>query len=426
MRILIRDTFIFIIFFILNYTFVQSQKYVEFVAKRGDRVENIFKKHFLPLNDITFKKFLDLNKKKTDKNFKLMIGIKYKLPILTIDEKHLENFIIEKISKDSIKNYKEKIIKYNNLVSSRELKKSKDLLWIPLHFFEREDIKSKKTEELDSNNESKNKKNNPKLFRPYYGKKIKKIEKKSNILKDYVFYLVSGHGGPDPGAIGYFEGYELHEDEYAYDITLRLAKYLESNGAKVYMITIDTVDGIRDDKFLGTSNLEIFYGGVQIPLNQKERLELCAKILNDLYAKESKNKNKEHISINIHLDSRSEDEKVDVFFYYQENNNLSKKLAEILQKTFEKQYEKYQPNRGYKGTVETRNLFMLRNSLPTTVYIELGNIKNRNNQYRFIDKNNRDALAKWLCLGIINFSKEKNNQKTTKNDERKTRNNFSR
>ena len=31
----------------------------------------------------------------------------------------------------------------------------------------------------------------------------------------------SGHGGPDPGAIGIYQGRQLHEDEYAYDIILR-------------------------------------------------------------------------------------------------------------------------------------------------------------------------------------------------------------
>lgn len=229
-----------------------------------------------------------------------------------------------------------------------------------------------------------------------------------------MFYLVSGHGGPDPGAIGYFEGKELHEDEYAYDITLRLAKHLEENGGKVYMITIDTVDGIRDDRILETSNREVFYGGVQIPANQRDRLELCANILNDLYKKESKNKSKKHISINIHLDSRSEEEKVDVFYYYQENNLESKILAETLQQTFAEQYEKYQPGRGYFGTIETRNLFMLRNSLPTTVYIELGNIRNKSNQYRFVEKNNREAISKWLCLGLIKFSRLMRDGKATK------------
>ena len=37
------------------------------------------------------------------------------------------------------------------------------------------------------------------------------------------------------------------EDEYAYDITLRLAKELLAHGAEVYIIIQDENDGIRDD-----------------------------------------------------------------------------------------------------------------------------------------------------------------------------------
>ena len=51
-------------------------------------------------------------------------------------------------------------------------------------------------------------------------------------LAGLVFYLVSGHGGPDPGAIGIYQGRQLHEDEYAYDIILRLARELLTRGAK--------------------------------------------------------------------------------------------------------------------------------------------------------------------------------------------------
>ncbi|MGB9770829.1 MAG: N-acetylmuramoyl-L-alanine amidase family protein [Candidatus Kapaibacteriota bacterium] len=389
-----------------------TKRYVEFIAKNGDRAELIFKKFMLPLNKETYKKFIELNAKKTNKNLILMIGVKYKLPIIIVSEKNLLLTIQEYFTEDSSGIILNKVKNYNKILHQKGIKTSRKDYWLPLVISTTTKDGNKSDAKLDLIDKKEIKNN--KILKPYYGEKIKSIKKRSNQLNAYVFYLVSGHGGPDPGAIGYFEGKELHEDEYAYDITLRLAKHLEENGAKVYMITIDTVDGIRDDKILETSNREIFYGGVPIPLNQKERLEVCASIVNNLYQKERKMKNKKHISINIHLDSRSEDEKVDVFYYYQENNEESKALAEVLQETFAEQYNKYQPGRGYNGTVETRNLFMLRNSLPTTVYIELGNIKNRSNQYRFIEKSNREAIAKWLCLGLIKFSKKKSTFKTTK------------
>lgn len=402
------STLVLFSLFLVNFAIgEEKQKYVEFIAKRGDKAEIIFKKYDLPLSKENFKLFIELNFKRTDKNLKLMRGVKYKLPIIILKTKNISHSLKQYFAEDTIPQLIQMIKEYNKSLTKKGLKKQKEETWLPLHILKQTLEKNgdesippiKKGKKLDH-------KYNSKLFEPYFGEKFKKVKKRNDNLKNYVFYLVSGHGGPDPGAIGYFEGKELHEDEYAYDITLRLAKHLHENGAKVYMITIDTVDGIRDERILETSSKELFFGGVQIPQNQKERLELCANILNDLYKKESQHKSKKHFSINIHLDSRSEEEKVDVFYYYQENNVESKLLAETLQQTFAEQYEKYQPGRGYNGTVETRNLFMLRNTLPTTVYIELGNIKNRSNQYRFVDKNNREAIAKWLSLGIIKFSKQ--------------------
>ena len=55
---------------------------------------------------------------------------------------------------------------------------------------------------------------------PLFGKSHSSYTVSSSSLKGAVFYLVSGHGGPDPGCIGKYQGKELHEDEYAYDIIL--------------------------------------------------------------------------------------------------------------------------------------------------------------------------------------------------------------
>jgi N-acetylmuramoyl-L-alanine amidase len=52
---------------------------------------------------------------------------------------------------------------------------------------------------------------------------------------------------------------------------------------------------------------------------------------------------------------------------------------------------------------------MIKNTLPPIVYIELGNIKNYRDQLRFVISDNRQALANWIELGIINdFGKSKN------------------
>ena len=68
---------------------------------------------------------------------------------------------------------------------------------------------------------------------------------RSDRLKNACFYIISGHGGPDPGAIARVGNRVLHEDEYAYDIALRLARELMLDGATVHVIIQDPNDGIR-------------------------------------------------------------------------------------------------------------------------------------------------------------------------------------
>ena len=69
-----------------------------------------------------------------------------------------------------------------------------------------------------------------KNYQPLFGKSLASYKITSSDLKGACFYLVSGHGGPDPGAIGKMGSHELHEDEYAYDIMLRLARNLLTRG----------------------------------------------------------------------------------------------------------------------------------------------------------------------------------------------------
>ena len=94
------------------------------------------------------------------------------------------------------------------------------------------------------------------LHEPLFGKQLANVKVTSNRLAGACFYVVSGHGGPDPGAIGRVGKHELHEDEYAYDIALRLARNLMQEGAEVHIIIQDAKDGIRNDAYLSNSKRE--------------------------------------------------------------------------------------------------------------------------------------------------------------------------
>ncbi len=234
------------------------------------------------------------------------------------------------------------------------------------------------------------------LTNALYGKERASFPLESSDMKGTVFYLVAGHGGPDPGAIGKYGNHELHEDEYAYDTTLRLAKKLEENGAKVHLIIQDEDDGIRDEKILKYDNHETCQGQT-IPLKQIDRLAQRTKKVNQLFNKDTE---KYRRCIILHVDSRSKRNQIDVFFYHYKKSKNGKVLANTLRDTFDEKYNKHQPSRGFEGTVSQRNLYILRNTTPVSVFVELGNIQNYRDQQRFVIADNRQALANWLYEGL--------------------------
>lgn len=232
---------------------------------------------------------------------------------------------------------------------------------------------------------------------PLFGKDYSRYTINSNKLKGATFYLVSGHGGPDCGAIGYSNGTAIHEKEYAYDIMLRLARSLMMEGATVHIIIQDKNDGIRDAKYLKNNNRETCRGK-EIPRNQKKRLQQRCDEINALSRKST---DKYQRAVFIHLDSRSKNEKLDVFFYYNRDSASGKNMAKTMQTTFKERYNTLRPGRGFNGTVSPRDLYVIKNTNPVSLFAELGNIQNSNDQERFLKNTNRQLLAEWMCNGLI-------------------------
>lgn len=235
------------------------------------------------------------------------------------------------------------------------------------------------------------------IYEPLFGGEYAKFKLVSNDVKGAVLYLVAGHGGLDSGAIGKYKGHSIHEHEYAYDITLRLAKKLMENGAKVYVIIQDEKDGIRDDSILKYNNRGTCMGK-KIPDSQKSRLRQRTKAVNKLYREKDKKSNYKR-AISLHIDSRNTGQRIEVFYYHHKRSTKGKRLVTNMQKVFAEEYLEHQ-RRDYKGSVKTRSLYVINNMTPPVAFIELGNIRNPYDQKRFVIENNRQALANWLYEGI--------------------------
>lgn len=235
------------------------------------------------------------------------------------------------------------------------------------------------------------------VFQPLFGKDEQNVKILSHDLKGATYYLVSGHGGPDPGAMGKLRGNNLCEDEYAYDIILRLARQLIQHDATVHIIIQDPNDGIRDDEILKLDEDETCEGEA-IPLDQIKRLRQRVDAINNHYKTERKGYCR---AIFIHLDSRNVDKRIDIFLYHYTKSVLGERLATAMRDKFEEKYRIHQPKRGFTGTVSERGLYVLKESYPPCVFLELGNLQNDLDQQRFLKKDNREAIAKWMTEAIV-------------------------
>ena len=178
-----------------------------------------------------------------------------------------------------------------------------------------------------------------------------------------------------------------------------------AHDASVYMIVRDENDGIRDDVYLPHDKEELCWKDQAIPASQIPRLDQRCVAINELY-KKRKPTAKKQIAIIVHIDSRSTRERVDMFFYHNPKSKNGKALAETMRNTIAAKYEQHQKGRGYKGSVKARDLHMLRKTTPTAVYLELGNINNSKDQKRFLQADNRQAVAAWLAEGILKHYRE--------------------
>ena len=347
---LVRAGLIILVLLYSSCSLFAQTSYKEVVAKEGDGIYLLLRQHNLDPS-IHFKTFLELNQQNIGKDNSLYAGRVYRLPVADAS-----------LSASTVADAPAK--------PAAETKAEASVLDVPL-----------------------------------FGKNYSRVEIKDQQLKGAVYYLTAGHGGPDPGAIGKYGPYELGEDEYAYDVTIRLARRLMEHGATVYMIIQDEDDGIRDESILPMDRDEVCYPKDAIPLSQKERLRQRTNAVNGLYLK---HKGAYQRMLAIHVDSRSKGENIDVFFYHHENSPSGQRLATNIHQTFTNKYNRHQPNRNYYGSVSTRSsLYVIKYSHPPAVFIELGNIKNDLDQRRFVLPDNRQALANWIAEGILSDYKSR-------------------
>lgn len=407
-----------------NENIVNGQKH-KVKPRSGDGIHTLLKRYELHRNKAHLKQFLELND--LSSQAKLFTHKKYILPVALYryNGKSIRSTIgindWEKAVR--IQKYNETLLKKG--ARSTHFTKSK-ILWVPLAELD-DTILPKEVQPLASVEKTKIDQGAPKkkhkeikvvgLTDKLFGSKYKNVKVKDNSLQNKVFFVVSGHGGPDPGAVCKDCSARLCEDEYAYDVALRLAKNLKERGAHVEMVIQDANDGIRDTKTFKCDSDERLADGSKIPANQMKRLIQRTNYINKRSNEYDKRGLKDQVVVSLHVDSNNKSHKQDVFFCYAKGGSKeSRDLAKQLSRKFKEKYNKYQKNRAYKGFLQARGFYVLRKTRPPAVLIELANIQNKQNHKRILTKENRQALANWIFEGLIDDGSKWSDQVLAAND----------
>lgn len=368
----------------------QQATYWQVPAQKGDGVIKLLSRYRLEHNQANIDEFYRINQLK--KNAGLVAERLYKLPVLqyAYNGKSIRSTLaIENLRQaKQVEDYN--LFLQESGLRSDNFRSSGAALYAPFHILHPEKSGFVPEQLVPKNRDF-----------PIFGKSYQNVPLQDQQLAGAVYYIISGHGGPDSGARGTFRGQTICEDEYAYDIALRLARNLLERGALVYVIVRDTSNGIRDEELLRCDFGEFCYPNEFIPVSQKERLTQRTDVINQLYKEHRKQGVEYQRVIELHIDSRSLQQRLDVFFYHYPGSLRGRALAQTLHRVFGEKYAKHRPKGDYSGTISERDLHTLRESLPPSVFIELGNIQNPNDQKRFVLPDNRQALANWLAQALL-------------------------
>lgn len=242
-----------------------------------------------------------------------------------------------------------------------------------------------------------------------FGNLLDKRPQKSTLLSGYTFVLDPGHGGLDPGAIvkssdGNGDTLFITEDEYVYDIALRMVPLLREHGAQVELTILAPNHLIRDTtpatKTLINEKNEVYN---DMAFNKEDTVQNWVtggntgllkrvQVAEKLFAKYPKNKT---IFLSIHADN-SPNSPMGTGLFYQ-----STPKEDSIGKAFA---EKLLPFVGSNGYVKSSDLAVLRNNSAThKLLIEIRNVSFQEHSWALRFANTRQGDALKIVRGLLEF-----------------------
>ena len=237
------------------------------------------------------------------------------------------------------------------------------------------------------------------------------MRRDSRSLKGWRIVLDPGHGGRDPGAIvsnldGNNRSVYVVEDEFVYDIALRLYQKLKLAGAEVEMTVISPNHLIRENNppartFVHEQN-EVYNDASANRRNSfsvrpgLHNITQRVKIANRFFARRGKT-----LFISLHADNTPNRPKGPLVIYWSRRGKIdsrSRSFARIMERALDL------PD--VPAQIGGRNLAVLRGNLAQAeILVEIRNVHDKGEAWALRSHKIRDSDADRIFRGILNYAK---------------------
>ncbi len=223
-------------------------------------------------------------------------------------------------------------------------------------------------------------------------------------LYGWIVVLDAGHGGMDPGASGVFQGKRVVEDEYVFDVALRVRRMIRARGGLAIMTTVDKI-GERNwtpFKVFPDERTERFAMDGTVVRAGTAGLRRRLRLGNQIKYRYPKH-HQAWISIHFDVRGRGGDDGVRI---------IAADTELQIAKSLERSFGNAKRLRDDDPVVESgdrdhgiRRLFILsgENRIKEKVLIELGNFRNEADVWRIRHHVVREAYAKAIVDALVGW-----------------------